>query len=150
VGRLTIDPEVIRQLAALLEETGLDEIEVADGGRHVRVGRARGQAAVVQAAAPAPAPAAPAPAAPAEAPAGGPPAGAVTSPMVGTVYLSPEPGAAPFVKVGDQVEAGQTLLIIEAMKVMNPIRAPRGGRVGAVMVANGAPVEFGETLLVLA
>jgi acetyl-CoA carboxylase biotin carboxyl carrier protein len=151
VGRLTIDPEVIRQLAALLEETGLDEIEVADGGRHVRVGRAKAPvvtttAAPTSAAAPPASPAAPV----AEAPASGPPAGAVTSPMVGTVYLSPEPGSPPFVKVGDQVETGQTLLIIEAMKVMNPIRAPRGGRVGAVMVANGAPVEFGETLLVLA
>jgi acetyl-CoA carboxylase biotin carboxyl carrier protein len=149
VGRLTVDPEVIRHLAALLEETGLDEIEVADGRRHVRVARSRGHAVAFGVpAAPAPVSAASAPPS-VETPASGPPAGAVASPMVGTVYLSPEPGLPPFVKVGDQVDAGQTLCIIEAMKVMNPIRSPRTGRVTSVLVANGAPVEFGETLLVL-
>jgi acetyl-CoA carboxylase biotin carboxyl carrier protein len=102
-------------------------------------------------AAPAPAPAA-APARAADAaPAAsdGPPAGAVTSPMVGTCYLSPEPGAPAFVKVGDKVREGQTLVIVEAMKVMNPIRSPRGGTVARIAVENGAPVEYGEVLLVL-
>lgn len=145
--RIAIDEDVIRRLAALLEETGLDEIEVGDGQRHVRVARNSG---AMVAHVPAPAPVAPAPTAvPAPAPGAGPPDGAVTSPMVGTVYLSGEPGAPPFVKVGDLVADGQTLVIVEAMKVMNPIKAPRSGRVLEVRVANGAPVEYGEVLVVL-
>jgi acetyl-CoA carboxylase biotin carboxyl carrier protein len=96
----------------------------------------------------APVPAARSAAAPAAA-SDGPPAGAVTSPMVGTCYLGAEPGAPPFVKVGDKVREGQTLVIVEAMKVMNPIRSPRGGTVASIAVENGAPVEYGEVLLVL-
>ena len=141
--KLAIDPELIRALAKLLEETGLGEIEFAEGDRRIRVARP-----VAAAAATVIAPAAAA-AASAAAPAGGVPANAVTSPMVGTVYLAAEPGAPSFVKVGDQVREGQTLLIIEAMKVMNPIRAPRAGTVTQILVTNGAPVEYGEPLLVV-
>lgn len=145
-GKLTIDPELIRRLADLLKETGLGEIEYAEGERRVRV--AMPSAASVVAAAPAataPAAAA-AEAAPATASA---PANALTSPMVGTAYLSPEPNAPPFVKPGDKVREGQTVLIIEAMKVMNAIRAPRAGTVTRILVSNGAPVEYGEPLLVI-
>jgi len=156
MAKIEIDSELIRELAQLLEETGLTEIEVGDGDRRIRV--ARGLTGVVASAVlPAPAAAgtaAPAAAAttaaaarPAKAEAGHP--GAVTSPMVGTVYLSPEPGAPPFVQVGDTVRDGQTLFIVEAMKVMNPIRAPRGGRVAQILVESGAPVEYGEVLLIL-
>ncbi|MBL8805582.1 MAG: acetyl-CoA carboxylase biotin carboxyl carrier protein [Rhodospirillales bacterium] len=137
----------VRRLAKLLEETGLTEIEYQEGTKRLKVGRGAVAAAM---AAPAPAAAAPLRAAEA-APAAsdGPPAGAVTSPMVGTCYLSPEPGAPPFVKVGDKVREGQTLVIVEAMKVMNPIRAPKGGMVARIAVENGAPVEYGEILLVV-
>jgi acetyl-CoA carboxylase biotin carboxyl carrier protein len=141
MGRLAIDPETIRALARLLEETGLSEIEVAEGSRHVRVARSPRSATVV-----APPPASPAPA---PVPALGAAGTAVASPMVGTVYLSPEPSAPPFVRVGDTVAEGQTLLLIEAMKVMNPIRAPRAGRIAEVRVANARPVEFGEVLMIL-
>ena len=147
-GKLTIDPDLIRHLAELLKETGLGEIEYAEGERRIRVA----VPAVAAAALAPPAPAAIAVPAAAAAPAaeGGVPAGALTSPMVGTVYLSPEPKAAPFVNVGGQVREGQTVLIIEAMKVMNAIRAPRSGTVTQIFVANGAPVEYGEPLLVIA
>ena len=143
--KLSIDPDLIRALATLLEETGLGEIEYAEGDRRVRVARPATATAttVVTAAAPAAAAAAPV------AVEGDVPANAVTSPMVGTVYLGSEPGAPSFVKVGDRVREGQTLLIIEAMKVMNPIRAPRAGTVSRILVANGAPVEYGEPLLVI-
>ncbi|MCP1335677.1 acetyl-CoA carboxylase biotin carboxyl carrier protein [Futiania mangrovi] len=142
----TIDQDLIRQLAALLDETKLTEIEVEQDGTRVRVSRAGGTVAM---AAPAPL-AAPAPAAEAVAPAAvHDPAKTVISPMVGTVYVAPEPGAAAFVQVGDQVQEGQTLFIVEAMKVMNPIAAPRGGRVKQILVADGEPVEYGEPLLVL-
>jgi len=156
MAKIEIDSELIRELARLLEETGLTEIEVGDGDRRIRV--ARGLTGVV-ASAVLPAPAAAGTAAPvaaattaaaarpAKAEAGHP--GAVTSPMVGTVYLSPEPGAPPFVQVGDTVRDGQTLFIVEAMKVMNPTRAPRGGRVAQILVESGAPVEYGEVLLIL-
>ncbi len=144
MGRLTIDQDAIRQLARLLDETGLSEIEVGEGSRHVRV--ARGVAPVVGG----PAVAAPfgqiAPVAAAGLVAAGTP---VPSPMVGTAYLAPEPTAGPFVRVGDTVTEGQILLLIEAMKVMNPIRAPRAGRVAEIRTANGSPVEFGEVLMVL-
>jgi acetyl-CoA carboxylase biotin carboxyl carrier protein len=144
VPRLPIDADLIRELARLLEETGLDEIEIGEGARHVRVARGMGNGAATPSPHPAPAP--PPPALPAREEMA---AGAVTSPMVGTVYLAAEPGAPPFVKPGDVIAEGQTLLIIEAMKVMNPIKAPRAGRVLEVRVANGSPVEYGEVLVVL-
>jgi acetyl-CoA carboxylase biotin carboxyl carrier protein len=143
MSKLSIDPDLIRALAALLEETGLGEIEYAEGDRRVRVARPAASATTVVTAAASPAPAA------AAAVETDVPANAVTSPMVGTVYLAAEPGAPSFVKVGDRVREGQTLLIIEAMKVMNPIRAPRAGTVTRILVANGAPVEYGEPLLVI-
>jgi len=146
VPRMTIDEAAIRQLAALLQETGLDEIEIGDGERHVRV--ARNVTAATIAVSPPAAPASSPVAAPSAAPAG-PVDGTVTSPMVGTVYLAGEPGAPPFIKVGDLVTEGQTLVIVEAMKVMNPIKAPRAGRVVEIRVANGVPVEYGEILVVL-
>lgn len=153
-GEMRIDVELVRQLAAVLDETQLTEIEVEDGERRVRVARAVTMAAPVTHFAPPPA-AAPAPAASAPAPLlaepAAPPAqaNAIKSPMVGTVYLSPEPGAAPFVAPGQKVAAGDTLLIIEAMKVMNPIAAPRAGTVSAVLVDNGRPVEFDQPLVVI-
>ncbi|NIK89388.1 acetyl-CoA carboxylase biotin carboxyl carrier protein [Rhizomicrobium palustre] len=146
----SIDSSVIRELAELLTETGLTEIEVEQGGSRLRVAR---QVVGSYMAAPAAAPvaAAPAAAAPAEAAKPkGPPAGAVPSPMVGTVYVAPEPGKPPFVKVGDKVKEGDTLMIVEAMKTMNPIQSPKSGTITEVCVANGEPVEFGQTLVVLA
>lgn len=146
----TIDQSMIRQLAELLDETRLTEIEIEQDGIRLRVARAHAPA--VQHVPP---PLQPAPLqSNEEAPAsetapGEPPKNAVTSPMVGTVYLSPEPGAAPFVNVGDQVQEGQTLLIVEAMKVMNPITAPRAGRVVQLLVSDGEPVEYGEPLVIL-
>jgi len=142
-----IDAEAIRALSELLDETGLTEIEVEHNGARIRVARAGAMAALAAAPAhPAPAPAA----APAAAtPAAGPQAGAVTSPMVGTVYASPEPGKPPFVKIGQQIKEGDTLFIVEAMKTMNPIPAPRSGTVKEICVENGSPVEFGQTLLIL-
>jgi acetyl-CoA carboxylase biotin carboxyl carrier protein len=147
-----IDASAIRELAELLTETGLTEIEVEQGGVRLRVVRHEAPvvshvpttAAPVQASAPL--------AAPAEASVPkreGPAAGAVTSPMVGTVYVTPQPGAAPFVKVGDTVKEGDTLLIVEAMKTMNPIVAPRSGTVSEICVRDTQPVEFGQTLLIL-
>lgn len=143
------DHDLIRRLAALLEETGLSEIEYEAEGQRIRVGRGGGPVAAGPAEpAPAPATAAgPAPGAPLDAEAV--PAGAVISPMVGTVYLAAEPGAPPLVKVGDQVTEGQTLLIIEAMKVMNPLANPRAGTVTRILVSDGQPVEFGEPLLIV-
>ena len=138
------DPEVIRELAALLTETGLTEIEIAQDGARIRVARQTGGTN-----APAPV-AAPAPeATPAPAPPKGPAEGAVPSPMVGTVYIAPEPGKPAFVKVGDTVKEGDTLLIVEAMKTMNPILAPRAGTVTEINVHDSEPVEFGQTLLVI-
>ena len=154
--RLDVDLDLIRQLASLLDETGLTEIEVEADSRRLRVAR---QTQVVSAVAPAVASLAPGiagPAAPALAAAAAGEdridashPGAVTSPMVGTAYLAPEPGAPHFVKEGDRVAKGDTLLIIEAMKVMNRITAPRSGTVRRILVANEAPVEFGEVLLLL-
>jgi acetyl-CoA carboxylase biotin carboxyl carrier protein len=139
---LTLDADLVRGLAALLGETGLTEIEYAVGDRRIRV--ARTLAAV---AAPAVASAAAKPAEAGAAAAVHP--GAVKAPMVGTIYFSPEPDAPPFVKLGDSVSEGQVVLIIEAMKVMNQIRSPRAGRLTQVLVADGAPVEYGEPLMVL-
>ncbi len=148
--KLSPNKELIRELSDLLEETGLTEIEWAEGQTRVRVGRTPGPVAaypVAAAVAPAAAPAALATAAAEPSHAGHP--GAVTSPVVGTAYVAPEPGAEPFIKAGDNVSEGQTLLIVEAMKTMNPIRAPRSGTVCRILVENDAPVEYGEVLLLL-
>ena len=142
-----VDADAIRELAGLLDETGLTEIELEHGDRKLRIARSvvavqSAAPAVVHAAAPA------SQAAPSDNAEAGHP-GSVVAPMVGTVFLAPEPGAAPFVKVGDNISEGDTLLIIEAMKVMNPIRAPRGGTVIRVLVENGGPVEYGQVMLVI-
>ena len=141
-----IDAEAIRALSDLLAETGLTEIEVEQNGARIRVARAGVMGAMAAAA---PVAGAPAPAPAAATPSSGPQAGAVTSPMVGTVYTAPEPGKPPFVKVGQQVKEGDTLFIVEAMKTMNPIPAPRSGTIKEICVENGSPVEFGQTLLIL-
>ncbi|MBX7540912.1 acetyl-CoA carboxylase biotin carboxyl carrier protein [Qipengyuania sp. GH29] len=151
---MNVDTALVRELAEMLGDTGLTEIEVEDGERKIRVSRGGGVAMAAAAPVPmaAPAPAAPAPAAaPAtdNAPAATDTAGAIKSPMVGTVYLAPEPGAADFVKVGDSVKEGQTLLIVEAMKVMNPITADKAGTVKSILVENAQPVEFDQPLVVL-
>jgi acetyl-CoA carboxylase biotin carboxyl carrier protein len=156
------DVAFIRALAELLRDNELTELQVrredaGEGGLDVRLARQAPAAPAAPLAAPvavAPGPEAPPPAAEAAEPAPGAedPAllpGAVTSPMVGTVYLAPEPGAAPYVGVGDEVAEGQTLLIVEAMKTMNQIPAPRAGRVSRILVENGAPVEFGAPLMVV-
>jgi acetyl-CoA carboxylase biotin carboxyl carrier protein len=153
----SIDTQLIRTLALLLDETRLTEIEVAIGDRRIRVARlvTSAPAAMMIGAPPAALAAAPGQAGGAAVPGGGPAAtlsdhpGAVKSPMVGTTYVAPEPGAAPFVKVGDTVAEGQVILIIEAMKVMNQIRAPRTGRVTQVLVADGSPVEYGAVLMII-
>ena len=142
-----LEGKLIRDLAAILEETGLSEIEIEKAGLRIRVARTLH---IVAAAAPA----AVAGAAPARAAAGkgtdvSNHPGLVTSPMVGTAYAAPSPGAAAFVKVGDMVSEGQTLLIIEAMKTMNQILAPRAGRVTQIIISDGQPVEFGEPLMVI-
>ncbi len=154
-----IDPKLVRKLADILRETELSEIEVEQGELKIRVARQITAAPVSYVAAPAAAPSplsipapsptseAPAAAAVAAAPAG-PPKDAIKSPMVGTCYLQPQPGAAAFIKVGDKVKQGQTLLIIEAMKTMNPIPSPRDGAVAQILVSDGQPVEFGEPLVV--
>lgn len=146
---MRIDVELVRQLAQMLDETQLTEIEVEDGGRRIRIARKAAAAAPAVQYAPAPAAAPVAAAAPVEVAAPAPSANAVKSPMVGTVYLAPEPGATPFVGVGKQVAAGDTLLIVEAMKVMNPILAPSAGTVRAILVESGQPVEFDQPLVVV-
>lgn len=155
-GGMNIDTALVRELAELLNETGLTEIEVEDDDRKIRVSRgAVASSAPVYAAAPAPVAAAAAPSAAAPAPAEpAAPAGpdlknAVKSPMVGTCYLTPEPGAAPFVSVGQAVKEGDTLLIVEAMKVMNPITAPRAGTITAILIETAQPVEFDQPLVVI-
>ena len=151
MAKFEMDTEFIRKLAKLLEETNLGEIEMAEGDRRIRVAR--------------PAPAAPGAipvpvaAVPGAATASGPAVpsandlskhpGAVKSPMVGTVYLSPEPGKPVFVSIGDKVAAGQTLLIIEAMKTFNPIKAPKAGIVSQILIENARPVEYGEVLMIV-
>jgi len=144
---LTVDGELVRALASLLQETGLTEIEYAVGERRIRVVRGAPPAAVTVAM-PGPGIAAAAAAAAAPVAAADLP-GAIKAPMVGTAYLSPQPEAPPFIKVGDTVREGQPLLIIEAMKVMNQIPAPRAGKVTQILVSDGTPVEFGQPLLVL-
>jgi acetyl-CoA carboxylase biotin carboxyl carrier protein len=149
-GGMRIEADLVRQLAELLNENELTEIEVVDGDRRIAVKREPAVAAPAVAAAPPPPP--PPPAASAAAPAEVAPAshpGAVKSPMVGTVYLSGEPGAKPFVAPGDSVREGETLVIVEAMKVMNPISAPRGGTVRQVLVVDGQPVEFDQPLVIV-
>lgn len=153
-GAMQVDVNLVRQLAELLDATHLTEIEVEEGDRKIRVARKAAQQAPVYAA---PQPMASAPIAPpaplaAEAGAMAPTLGtanAVKSPMVGTCYLSAEPGAKPFVAVGQTVAAGDTLLIVEAMKVMNPITAPSAGVVRQVLIENGQPVEFDQPLVVV-
>jgi acetyl-CoA carboxylase biotin carboxyl carrier protein len=148
--KATVDHDLIRELARLLDETGLSEIEIEQEGLRVRVGRgAPASYASAPAHAPPPPLIAPAPAVldvpgdPMKHP------GVVTSPMVGTAYLAPEPGARPFVDVGTVVKAGDTLLIIEAMKTMNSIPAPRGGKVMQILIDDGRPVEYGEPLMII-
>jgi acetyl-CoA carboxylase biotin carboxyl carrier protein len=145
MSKFDVDEALVRKLAALLKDTGLAEIEFESEGKRIRVNTGATGAMHIPVAAAAPAAAAPAAAAKAD----GPPAGALTSPMVGTAYLSPEPGAAQFVKAGDRVNKGQTVLIIEAMKVMNPIQAPVSGTVKDILIADGQPVEFGEALMII-
>jgi len=150
---LPFDPEVIRALAALLKETGLTEIEVAEKEGRIRVARQPAAPAPLTVAAPVAVPSqadsasAGAPTSPSEDAANHP--GAVKSPMVGVVYLAPEPGAPPFVTLGQEVEAGQTLLLIEAMKTFNQIKAPKTGRLARILVQSGTPVEYGEPLMIL-
>ncbi len=153
MGKLKPDEDLIRRLAELLEETGLNEIEYEAAGQRIRVGR-HGGANTADAGEAARAPNAQP--ATAESGNGGAvngediiPAGAVTAPMVGTVFVAAEPGATPLVSVGDPVKEGQTLLIIEAMKVMNPLASPRAGKVTQILINDGQPVEFGEPLLVI-
>ena len=141
-----IDPDFIRELAKLLDETGLSEIELERNGERVRVARAP-QRPLPAAPAPAPMPA-PAAQAASDADISGHP-GLVTSPMVGTAYLAPEPGARAYVEVGSRVRAGETLLIVEAMKTMNQIPAPRAGTVTRILIEDGTPVEFGEPLMII-
>ena len=146
----SIDDALVRKLAGLLDETRLTEIEYAWGEHRIRVTRQPGpvHAAVAAASAAAPMAVAAAPAAAAVEDLSKHP-GAVTSPMVGTAYVSPQPGAPAFVRVGDTVSAGQPLLIVEAMKVMNQIRSTKAGRVARILVEDTAPVEFGQVLVIL-
>ena len=151
MGGVTFDPAAIRELAKILRETDLTEIELVESDSRIRVARQITVQAVAQvAAAPAAAPVAAAPLPAAIAPeAEGPHPGTITSPMVGVAYLAPEPGAAPFITVGARVAQGQTLLLIEAMKTFNQIRAPKAGTVTRILVESGSPVEYGEPLLVI-
>jgi len=146
----TIDEDLVRKLAQLLDETGLSEIEYGQGDLSIRVAK---QTQAVQAIAAPAAPTAAAPAAPAASAAADTSLqdhpGAVAAPMVGVAYTSPEPGAPAFVQVGDEVTEGQTIFLIEAMKVFNPIGAPRSGRVTRILIDNETPVEFGETLAII-
>ena len=153
-GKGSADQTLIRELAELLDETGLSEIEIEREGMRVRVSRQMAVQAMPMAPAAHSAPVAASAAAAAASPAASAPdpakhPGAVKSPMVGTAYSAPEPGAAPFVEVGTRVAQGQTLLIIEAMKTMNHIPAPKAGTVTAIFIGNGQPVEFGEVLAII-
>ncbi len=147
MAEFDIDEDLVRKLSALLDETGLTELEFADGERRIRVSKMAHGLAVAPATAAAAsddaAAAAEQPVSLADHP------GAVTAPMVGTAYIAPEPGATPFVSVGDVVSAGQTLLLIEAMKTFNPVRAPKAGRVARILIDDATPVEYGEPLIIL-
>ena len=147
MAKIHIDDELIRHLAGLLRETGLTEIELGSGRERVRVSRSNlglssnpGPASVNKPTSDT------VPAIRLTDEVGMEHPGAVTAPMVGTVYLAPEPGAKPYINVGDDVQAGDTMFIIEAMKTMNPVGAPRSGRVEQVLVGNASPVEYGEVL----
>ena len=142
-----VDRELIEELTKLLDETGLTEIEIEQDGQRVRVARNAAPASAVTRAAPTmPVPTAQ-PIAAAADPSKHP--GVVASPMVGTAYVAPEPGAKPFVEVGSQVKAGETLLVVEAMKTMNQIPAPRAGTVIQILFEDGQPVEFGQPLIII-
>jgi acetyl-CoA carboxylase biotin carboxyl carrier protein len=151
MSRIPLDPDAIRALAGILHETGLTEIEIAEKDSRIRVVRAA--VAATEAPVPAPRPGRPPlavaePAAPiADTMTTHP--GAILSPMVGVAYLSPEPGAPPFVTLGQTVASGQTLLLIEAMKTFNQIKAPKPGTVTQILITNGAPVEYGEPLMIV-
>lgn len=147
-NKFDVDPDLVRQLADLLGETGLSEIEYESAGRRIRVARpaAGGPAVVVPGPAAAPAATADLPSAPETEQRHGTP---ITSPMVGTIFLSPEPGAEHFVKVGDTITEGQTVMLIEAMKTYNPVRATKSGKVLQILVGDSTPVEFGEELLLV-
>jgi acetyl-CoA carboxylase biotin carboxyl carrier protein len=147
--KLAIDPDIVRELARLLDETGLNEIEFERDGERVRVARQTQGGAPASSRAPAGAADVtlpgrePVPLDPAKHP------GVITSPMVGTAYVGPEPGARPFVEVGSRVQAGDTILIVEAMKTMNQIPSPRAGTVVQILIEDGQPVEFGEPLMII-
>lgn len=143
MAKFDIDEALVRKLSGLMDDTGLTEIEYRAGEQTIRV--SRGASGVAFAAGPATAPVArdDAP------PVAGPTPGAITAPMVGVVYLAAEPGSPPFIKPGDTVSEGDTLLLIEAMKTFNPVRAPRSGKVARILVADKVPVEFGEDLVIL-
>jgi acetyl-CoA carboxylase biotin carboxyl carrier protein len=153
----TIDPRLVRELADVLNDTGLSEIEVERGALRIRLTKTAPVAApialapqLIAAPAPAALPAAPAQAAPPAVATPAPPAGdVIKSPMVGTVYMQAQPGSPAFARVGDRVEQGQTLLLVEAMKTMNPIAAPRAGVIIEFLISDGQPVEFGEPLVVI-
>jgi acetyl-CoA carboxylase biotin carboxyl carrier protein len=142
-----VDRELIQELTKLLDETGLTEIEIEQDGQRVRVARNAAAPVAVAAAPRAPAPPTPQPVATPLDPAKHP--GVVISPMVGTAYVAPEPGAKPFIEIGSQVKAGDTLLVVEAMKTMNQIPAPRAGTVIQILFEDGQPVEFGEPLVII-
>ncbi|MDX1923381.1 MAG: acetyl-CoA carboxylase biotin carboxyl carrier protein [Alphaproteobacteria bacterium] len=143
MAKFDVDSDLVRKLASLINETGLTELEYSEGEKRIRLQRGGVAAPVYTTAAPAPAAAA------APAPAAAAPVDAVTSPMVGTAYLAGAPGAKPFATVGGKVKAGDTILIIEAMKVMNPIKAPKGGTISQILVSDAQPVEFGQPLVVI-
>jgi acetyl-CoA carboxylase biotin carboxyl carrier protein len=150
MAKFEMDTEFVRKLAQILHETDLGEIELADGDRRIRVARpAVAAVAAAPVAAAAPAASSPAAAAAAAADDLGKHPGAVKSPMVGTAYLAPEPGKPNFVAVGDEVAKGQTLLIIEAMKTFNPIKAPKAGTVAQILIDNAQPVEFEQPLMIV-
>lgn len=145
MAKFDVDEALVRKLSGLLDDTGLTEIEYRAGEQTIRVSRETGGLAF----APAPALSATSAAQEDETLETGHHPGAVTAPMVGVVYLAPEPGSPPFIKPGDTVSEGDTLLLIEAMKTFNPVRAPRSGRVSRILVADKVPVEFGEDLVIL-
>lgn len=153
MAKFEMDTEFVRKLAEILEEKDLGEIELADGDRRIRIARPTvtysAAAPTAAASAPAPGAAVAATAAPAGAADHAKHPGAVKSPMVGTAYLAPEPGKPNFVSIGDKVTAGQTLLIIEAMKTFNPIKAPKAGTLMQILIENAQPVEFGEALMIV-
>ncbi len=148
MAEFDIDDDLVRKLSALLDETGLTEIEYVDGERRIRVCKTAQTVIAAPQVAPTAAvedasSASDEPGSLADHP------GAVTAPMVGTAFIAPEPGADPFVSVGDTVSAGQTLLLIEAMKTFNPVRAPKAGRVARILIGDATPVEYGTPLIIL-